>query len=77
MNSIEAKIRNNKTKGELNSLRSKGVVPGIVYGGKQQNQKVEKYFLHKILKNHVSTHGSTFSCFSGFSKKPECSLVIV
>ena len=48
MNSIEAKIRNNKTKGELNSLRSKGVVPGIVYGGKEQNQNVS--FSKKNLK---------------------------
>ena len=40
MNSIEANIRSTKTKGELNSLRSKGIVPGIVYGGKEQNQNV-------------------------------------
>ena len=40
MNSIEANIRNTKTKGELNSLRSKGIVPGIVYGGKEENQKI-------------------------------------
>ena len=48
MNSIEANIRSTKTKGELNSLRSKGIVPGIVYGGKEQNQNVS--FSKKILK---------------------------
>ena len=40
MNSIEATIRNTNTKGELGVLRKKGIVPGIVYGGKEQNQKV-------------------------------------
>ena len=48
MNSIEANIRSTKTKGELNSLRSKGIVPGIVYGGKEQNQNVS--FSKKNLK---------------------------
>ena len=40
MNSIEATIRNTSTKGELSALRKKGIVPGIIYGGKDQNQKV-------------------------------------
>jgi large subunit ribosomal protein L25 len=40
MNSIEASIRNTNTKGEVNTLRSKGIVPAIVYGGENQNQKV-------------------------------------
>ena len=40
MNSIEASIRNTNTKGEVNALRSKGIVPAIVYGGKSQNQKI-------------------------------------
>ena len=48
MNSIEANIRSTKTRGELNSLRSKGIVPGIVYGGKEQNQNVS--FSKKNLK---------------------------
>ena len=39
MNPIEATIRNTNTKGEVKSLRSKGIVPAIVYGGKNQNQK--------------------------------------
>ncbi len=40
MNSIEASIRNTGTKGEVNNLRSKGIVPAIIYGGKNQNQKI-------------------------------------
>ena len=48
MNSIEASIRNTKTKGEVNALRSKGNVPAIVYGGKDQNQKIS--VSKKILK---------------------------
>ena len=40
MNSIEASIRNTNTKGQVNALRSKGIVPAIVYGGKNQNQKI-------------------------------------
>ncbi len=33
MNSLDANIRNNKTKGELNSLRNNGNVPAIIYVG--------------------------------------------
>ena len=40
MTSIEASIRNTNTRGEVNALRSKGIVPAIVYGGKSQNQKI-------------------------------------
>ena len=40
MNSIEATIRNTTTKGAVNALRVKGIVPGIIYGGKDANQKV-------------------------------------
>ena len=40
MNSLEASIRNTKTKGELNTLRQKGEVPAIIYGGTEENQKV-------------------------------------
>ena len=48
MNSIQANIRNNKTKGELNTIRNSGNVPGIIYGGKDQNQKIS--ISKKILK---------------------------
>ena len=40
MNSIELSIRNTKTRGELNLLRSNGNVPGVVYGGSEENKKV-------------------------------------
>ena len=40
MNSLEASIRNTKTKGDVNALREKGEVPAIVYGGTEENQKV-------------------------------------
>ena len=40
MNSLDASIRDTKSKGELNSLRQKGEVPAIIYGGKEENQKV-------------------------------------
>ena len=40
MNSIQATTRNSKTKGEINSLRRKGEVPGIIYGGKLENEKI-------------------------------------
>ena len=41
MNTLEANIRDTKTKGELNSLRGNGSVPAIIYGGEAQNEKVE------------------------------------
>ena len=40
MNDLEADIRNTKTKGELNTLRSQGNVPGIIYGGEDKNQSI-------------------------------------
>ncbi len=40
MNSIEATIRKSMTKGQLSSLRKKGEVPAIIYGGKEKNQNV-------------------------------------
>ena len=40
MNSLEANIRDNSTKGQLNAIRGSGDVPAIIYGGKDQNQKV-------------------------------------
>ena len=40
MNSLEASIRNTKSRGEVNSLRQKGEVPAIIYGGKEENQKI-------------------------------------
>ncbi len=40
MSLIQAAIRNTKTKGELNTLRKSGVVPGIIYGGENANEKI-------------------------------------
>ena len=40
MNSLEASIRNTKSKGEVNSLRQNGEVPAIIYGGTEKNQKI-------------------------------------
>ena len=40
MNSLEANIRNTKTKGELSAIRNGGGVPAIIYGGEAQNEKV-------------------------------------
>ncbi len=40
MNSLEANIRDNSTKGQLNAIRNNGDVPAIIYGGKNQNQKI-------------------------------------
>ena len=40
MNSLEANIRENLTKGQLNTIRNSGKVPAIIYGGNDQNQKI-------------------------------------
>ena len=39
MNTLEANIRDTKTKGELNSLRDNGEVPAIIYGVKLKTKK--------------------------------------
>ena len=51
MNSLEVNVRNTTTKGQLNSIRNNGNVPGIVYGGKEDNQKVS--VSKKLLKNLI------------------------
>ncbi|RPG59314.1 MAG: 50S ribosomal protein L25/general stress protein Ctc [Flavobacteriales bacterium TMED235] len=48
MNSINANIRTDKTKGELNFLRNNGNVPAIIYGGEDENQKI--FISKKLLK---------------------------
>ena len=40
MNSLEASIRENTTKGQLNTIRESGNVPAIIYGGKEGNQMI-------------------------------------
>ena len=52
MSTIQAIIRDTKTKGQVNDLRSKGNVPGIVYGGEQPNEKIS--ITTKELKNLIN-----------------------
>ena len=40
MNSLEASIRNTKSKGDVRSLRLNGNVPAIIYGGSEQNEPI-------------------------------------
>tara|TARA_Y100000591_G_scaffold37932_1_gene27951 strand:+ start:9881 stop:10624 length:744 start_codon:yes stop_codon:yes gene_type:complete len=51
MNSLDANIRDNSTKGQLNAIRSNGSVPAIIYGGKDENQKIS--ISKKILKTLI------------------------
>ncbi len=51
MNSLEASVRENKTKGQLNAIRNSGNVPAIIYGGKEENQKIS--ISRKILKTLI------------------------
>ena len=51
MNSLDANTRDNLSKGQLNTLRKNGSVPAIIYGGKEQNQKISisKKFLKTLI----------------------------
>ena len=51
MNTLDANIRDTKTKGELSSLRDNGNVPAIIYGGEAQNEKVA--ISKKLLKSLI------------------------
>ena len=51
MNSLDANIRNNTTKGELNAIRESGDVPAIIYGGKIENEKIS--ISKKLLKSTI------------------------
>jgi len=51
MNSLEASIRNTKSKGDVRSLRLNGNIPAIIYGGKEQNDKIS--VSKKILKSLI------------------------
>ncbi len=50
INNLKAIKRDSKTIGELNSLRTKGFVPAVLYGGKNPNLKIsiEEKLLNKI-----------------------------
>ena len=51
MISLEAITRNNKSKGELSAMRNSGNVPAIVYGGKEENEKIS--ISKKLLKSTI------------------------
>ena len=51
MISLETNTRNNKTKGELSAIRDGGNVPGIIYGGKSENEKIS--ISKKLLKTTI------------------------
>ena len=51
MISLDANTRNNKTKGELSAIRGGGNVPAIIYGGKNENEKIS--ISKKLLKSTI------------------------
>ena len=51
MISLDANIRNTKTKGELSALRNNGGVPAVIYGGEAQNETVS--ISKKLLKSLI------------------------
>ena len=51
MNTLDANIRDTKTKGDLSSLRNNGGVPAIIYGGEAQNEKIS--ISKKLLKTLI------------------------
>ena len=51
MNSLDATLRKTETKGQLNNLRKDGNVPAILYGGKDENQKI--FLSTKQVKNLI------------------------
>ena len=55
MNSLEANIRNTKSKGDVRSLRLNGNVPAIIYGGSEQNEMVS--VSKKTLKSLLDKEG--------------------
>jgi large subunit ribosomal protein L25 len=55
MNTLDANVRNTKSKGDVRSLRLNGNVPAIIYGGKEQNEKIS--VSKKILKSLLEKEG--------------------
>jgi len=62
MNSLEAITRNSQTKGQLNAVRNEGNVPAIIYGGKENNQKIS--ISKKLLKNFIEKENFLSSIIS-------------
>ena len=52
-NNLKATKRETKTKGQLNTLRSKGLIPAILYGGKDINQNISDQM--KDIKNIINS----------------------
>ena len=52
MSLIQATIRDTKSKGQINALREKGEVPGIIYGGTNENEKIS--LTKKEVKNLIN-----------------------
>tara|TARA_Y100000816_G_scaffold228980_1_gene174079 strand:- start:477 stop:1193 length:717 start_codon:yes stop_codon:yes gene_type:complete len=52
MSTIQAIIRDTKTKGQVKDLRNNGNIPGIIYGGEEPNQKITISI--KEIKNLIS-----------------------
>ena len=40
MSNLEANLRSETSKGSNNILRKQGMIPGIVYGGKEKNELI-------------------------------------
>ncbi len=53
MISLEATVRDNKTSGQLKAIRKNGSVPAIIYGGKEENEKIS--LSTKILKSTIES----------------------
>ena len=51
MNSLDANIRDTKTKGELSALRNNGSVPAVIYGGEGKNETIS--VSKKLLKSLI------------------------
>ena len=51
MISLDANIRNTKTKGQLSSLRKDGNVPAVIYGGEAENETIS--ISKKLLKSLI------------------------
>ena len=51
MISLNATVRDNKSKGQLSAIRNSGNVPAIIYGGKEKNEKIS--ISKKVLKSTI------------------------
>ena len=64
MNTLAATIRNTNTKGQIKQIRSNGEVPCVLYGGKEENQKIKiskKEIVNLIEKENFMSNVITLS----------------